>query len=258
MTRPVQRFFDTTADPSKPYAFAALEKRGLKLVQVTIPAAQALTPNLPGLYAYAKWVPEPSRVQILVVGTGEVSPHGSADNLLATGEQERAMKMETAAALTGLLAGPVTAEEATLSSAFEYIYPDDDLRRIWKLRVEFARGTVQHFNVGLLLQERYRAGVGAPGVWKVIQGNDGDYSLIWVSAIGPALDWNDLPETPIPLRALYPDEELFYQFGGNVGVRKKSAAPATGSFSDADRALLQDAAADAKAARKRLEQMLGA
>lgn len=257
MSRPVQRFFDTTADPLKPYTFLTLDKKQLRLASVTIPTAQALSPNLPGLYEYAKWAPEPSRVQIRVVGTGEILPHGSADNLLATREQVEAMRKEVGLCFMGLLTGGVTSEEATLNSSYQYVYPIDEPRRIWRLLVPLAHGATQPFNVGLLLQERYRLGVGAPGAWKLIE-DSGGYSLVWDSAIGPTPDWNDLPETPIPMRTLWADEELFYQFGGNVGVRKKSTAPAVaGGFTDADRSLQQSISADVKAIRGRIAQVFG-
>lgn len=48
-------------------------------------------------------------------------------------------------------------------------------------------------------------------------------------------------EVPVPLRALEPDEELYFQFGGSVAVKNKKlfGQLETGGFTAADRALLQ-------------------
>jgi hypothetical protein len=193
-----------------------------------------------------------------VVQTGKISANGSADNLLSTREQVEAMKQEIIAAFRGLLPGPVSVEEATLNDAYQYVYPVDDPRRIWRLLVPLSNGATQSFNVGLLFQERYRVGVNAPGAWKVIQGAGQRYDLVWDSAIGPTPDWNDLPETPIPMRELYADEEFFPQFGGNVGVRKIVALPApVGGYTEADRVTLQGISFEVKAIRERIVQVFG-
>jgi hypothetical protein len=48
-------------------------------------------------------------------------------------------------------------------------------------------------------------------------------------------------EIPVPLRALYADEELYFQFGGSVAVKNKAlfGQLEAGNFTAADRALLQ-------------------
>lgn len=53
-------------------------------------------------------------------------------------------------------------------------------------------------------------------------------------------------ETPVPLRPLTDNEELFFQFGGTVAVKNKAAfaqLEQLGKFTDQDRALLQAIAA---------------
>lgn len=218
---PVQRCFDTSADPAKPYTFLALNKRGLTLESTTIPGARACVPNLPGTLDYTSWKPAPSRVQIRVVADGRVTPVTNA-NTLSTAVQASRLADELDRTLD--CASSVNLRE--LSASYEYVYPPDDPRRIYDVTLFFAPDNERAYNVGLLLQERYRAGVDAPGKWLLTQ-QDEQNKLIWVPDVEPTYNWNDLPEVAIPMRALHEDEELFYQFGGNVGVRKKvgSAEP---------------------------------
>jgi hypothetical protein len=50
----------------------------------------------------------------------------------------------------------------------------------------------------------------------------------------------DVPEVPVPLRPLEPNEELFFDFGGVVAVKNLALFPALeAGFTSQDRALLQ-------------------
>lgn len=234
--QPIKRWFDTGVTGST-YRMLVLDKKKLELVEITISAVQAEMVNLPGIYEYPAWKPAPSKVRILFVKTGATTSGSPAENL-ATKEQADALVSEVAGAF-GVSVSAVTVSENELGEDFQYLYPADDPRRVYRLLVDLGGGRLRTFLVGRLLQEKYRAGVGATGNW-VRAGNDETANLTWISDIGPTLNWNDLPETPIPMRPLNADEELFYQAMGQVGVRKKTAVPAGGEgFTEADRAVLK-------------------
>jgi hypothetical protein len=130
--------------------------------------------------------------------------------------------------------------EDTLNSAFRYVYPENDPRRVFKITFYSQNGDLT-YNAGLLLNERHRNGIGAPGKWTIaIKPGDEPPTLSWVSEVEPTLDWNTQPETPIPMRPLNSSEELFFQFGGSVGVRRREVpTPGAGDkFMQADRDIL--------------------
>jgi hypothetical protein len=255
---PVKRWADKTADPSKPYAFRVLDKKNLVLVWRSIPGTQAVEFNLPGLYEYPSWKPEPDNVKIRVLATGALI-EGVEVSRLAMKEQADALLKEISSAfsLAGIAANCIVRERVLDGTAFEYVYPADEKRRVWVISVTFGGGEAAEFNAGMLLKEKYRAGVGAPGNWQAA-GTGGGRGVVWVSKIPPVLNWNDLPETPIPLCELRENEELFAQFGGNIGVRsKKPVAPSAGGFTEEDRSVLRAVSSDLKTLGDKLGQILG-
>lgn len=161
---------------------------------MTITNELACSINLPGKFDYPKWVPAPSTVR--VNGPGGPSSGFIAEVYLATKEQ--------ADALAGELGG--TVKEQQLPGVFFYDYPESEPRRVFQIVV--GGKTIY---AGEALARKYKAGVGAPGVWDGFE---------WVSNIDPDVGEHDLrPEIPIPCRDLFPTEQFqTSSFGGLLQI----------------------------------------
>jgi len=93
-------------------------------------------------------------------------------------------------------------------------YPPEEMRRAWSITLQ--TGVVA--NAGILLKDKYKAGVGAPGHWSDLSNPQ------WIAEPQTTVEANLLPETPFPCRDLYPDEAIVQVFMGGWVVQRKQIA----------------------------------
>jgi len=184
---------------------------------------EALNCNMTGRPHFPPYAPAPTQATL---GGYPISPYD-----LSTHEQ--AVQM---AADLGL---PSNVVEQTEREPFVYVYPPDELRRVWEL--PWRNGG--SLNVGQLLRAKNHdfgtgvGGVGAPGSWHIPPPDQTKGDPVWVpnppdtGEVGPSH-----PYVPMPQRALLPNEEFITEgigvmFGG-VGFavhRTDMAQPGMGT-----------------------------
>src|SRR5205814_1895285 len=81
-------------------------------------------------------------------------------------------------------------------------YPSGETRRAWQITLQSGVAA----NVGMLLKEKYKLGVGAPGHWSDLKNPQ------WIAEAQATVEANLLPEVPIPARDLLPDELIAQVF----------------------------------------------
>ncbi|MBV8846582.1 MAG: hypothetical protein JO307_27570 [Bryobacterales bacterium] len=221
-TRLIKSWFDSTVDASNPsniavYKIVAQDQNGhWGLQQLVMPASEAATVNLPGTIVYPPYMIAPT----------QATRAGSGINALYLSLQSDAQEILTEIGGTSLL------DEGN-SPVFPVIYPANEPRRVWDVVLDG-----EPLNVGLLLNQKYEQGVGAPGHWDTSQG-----TAVWVADPPPPTGTNDTrPPRPMPVRNLLPNEQLQTGLMGVGVVRtdlQQSAEAAAGLFTADDRATLK-------------------
>jgi hypothetical protein len=231
--RAPKRWADTSAlagveDPDQAivaYEYFDLNSRTFQKLELT--ARQASLPNLPGKYDYPRFENPPTpAVMIYPNGTEEpLSPY-----MLCHRSEADALARE-------LGASQVVDNGGFNEGPFQIDWRGE-LRRMWLIRL----GQDLH-SAALLLQTKYRDGVGAPGEWLILDSGQ----PTWISHAGETGERDARPEVPIPCRRLFPEEALYLGHPMKVIVYRKDKeseynpglhAPAGGGLTAAQAELL--------------------
>lgn len=225
-SRAPKRWLDTTAVPGQKSTYKTVDVATGQYKTITLPGEVACSLNVPGTHHYAPWVIAP---------TGATRGGGTVNaKYLSTREQAEALAAE--------LGGSVETYDG--GGVFPINYPDSETRRWYQIQT----GNGIAYNVGVLLANKYAAGVDTPGSW----GSDFTGGPAWVSTyVIPHPAESTLPEVPFPMRDLLPGERFIGTLVGIYQVvaagvilpgEKPAPGPVTagGSFADADRKALME------------------
>ena len=191
-SRPIKRWFDPNPKPS--YFVFSDGRFEVFLIADSL----ARTVNLPGVMQYPAYEVKPTPAVTVSTMGGETFPVDPS--YLSTNAEAVSM-----AADLGLPASAVS--ENVLGGPYFIDYRGDD-RRMWM--IERSGGKK---NVGSLLAQRNRNGVGSPGRWDVSGAEP-----VWVTEVRETGEGDDRPETPVPVRPLNADEKLRNTLAGWVIV----------------------------------------
>ncbi len=221
-SRPIKSWFDSTVDTSHPENVAIYRVLGLdasnqwSMRQLVLTAQEAATVNLAGAVQYPAYKPAPTDA---TRGGGGINP--------------LYMSLESdARQLMAELGGANLGDEGN-SAVFPVTYPAGEPRRLWYFMYQG-----HPMNVGALIYNRNKNGIGSPGKWDFKTGEP-----VWVpDPPGPTGLDDTRPPRELPLRDLLPNERLETGPMGVHVVRTDLVAQAAadaGLFTAADRALLQ-------------------
>lgn len=215
---PMKRWSIPTATESMTLGYWEFPVNGAPLyVQKTYTPTELKAVNLPGTFEYPKYVIAPSGAYTLQ--GPDLQPAGIGEDWLSTRSQAEAM----ADALRALGWSVTGITENTLSGIFTIQYRPEETRRVWELEVGNGGGSR---NVGKLVEERNKAGVGAPGKWTTPGESS---SPIWHSLVPQSGDLL-AGEVPIPQRELYPNEKWVQNlFSGWQIARTDKEQPGSGT-----------------------------
>lgn len=193
-SRPRKPWADTSAlagekGPGALVEYTYFDAGSREFRTMTLPAREAATPNLPGRYIYPEYVIAPTPAVI-------VNPDGVEDSLSPRMLCHRAEAEELAREL-----GAQSVVESAFSAAGPFrIDWRGEQRRTWMIRLGDSL-----FGAALLLQRKYRDGVGAPGEWTAGAGNQ----PVWITRQPETGERDARPEVPIPCRPLAANEALY-------------------------------------------------
>ncbi|HXP83541.1 MAG TPA: hypothetical protein VN841_02405 [Bryobacteraceae bacterium] len=258
--QPVKRWAVTGlsgSDPGAQYTFnyLGLDSSGNPaLLTMTIPAAVALSLNMPGRVAfpsYTAWLagraPAKGTVQYNFFGTDLVNPMDVS--MLFTPDEASSLASELSLQLGMVFtAVPLTSPDGNATAV--YNYDPADPRRIYDIQVAVAPGKDQMFAMGGatgLFALRSSVGVGAPGTWSWTLNTDGKTANYaagprWTASV-PADGGTEAREYPVPVRALVsPPEKLVALLGNVVAVERTDlqAQASMGGLTDSQAAALSD------------------
>ncbi len=217
-TRVDKYWFDSTIDPTQVVnaTYTIVDIGSASLQQMTMPATEACTVNIPGVFTYPAYVVAPTDA---TKGGAPVVPSWFS-------LQSQALALMAFFGGSNLVDGGITPVNPI-------IYPADEPRRMWNFTLNGVP-----INAGMLMFSEYAHGVGAPGKWDLSSG-----SPVWIPAPSPATGLDDIrPPRPIPVRPLLPGEQLIASplgLGGVTVVRTDMPAELGGGYTVADRALMQ-------------------
>ncbi len=205
-TRPRKPWADTSvlkgvSDPDNThveYDYFDYSSRTFKKMRLTV--REASTPNLPGDYIYPAYVVSPTPAVIINPDGGEST--FNARMLCYRIEAEQ---------LAGEL-GAVSVVENTFDGVQFRVDWRGEQRRIWVLRIGGS-----YYSAALLLQRKYRNGVGYPGRW----GFEDNGQPIWMLEPPDTGIKDPRPEVPVPCRPLDPKEALYLGHPMKVIVYRK-------------------------------------
>ncbi|MCW5982456.1 MAG: hypothetical protein KIT09_30495 [Bryobacteraceae bacterium] len=191
--RRIKRWADTTAlegvdDPDThivQYDYFDPVTRSFQKLAIT--AREAAAPNLPGKYAYPKYVVAPTPA-VVVGPDGKTQPLSPA--ILCSRAEAQALAAE-------LGASNVVEQSSFVTGPFGIDWRGET-RRQWLIGI----GSDYH-SAAALLQAKYKDGIGAPGEWVTTPGGPR-----WVSHAQDTGEQDPRPEIPIPCRRLFPQEAL--------------------------------------------------
>lgn len=220
--RPIKTWFDSTVDTSSPtnvalYKTIARDHENKWAVrQLVLPAREAATVNLPGAVTY------PERV---IPPTTATRGGGGITALYMSLESEAKALMEE-------MGGTDLGDEGD-TAVFPVIYPPEEPRRLWYF---LYKG--RPVNVGALLYNRNKKGIGSPGKWEFSSGIP-----VWVPDPEPPTGIGDpRPPVAMPVRDLLPTEKLQTGLMG-IGIARvdlgQDVKHMAGQFTEQDRATLQ-------------------
>lgn len=212
--RRIKRWFDTSVleglegDPArKTVRYDVFDPVAGTLVPLEISAEEASRPNLPGALSYPKHQVAPTRAVVRSAVTGEEWPLNPA--LLCEHFEAAALAREL-----GLTPGSVG--ETVFGGAFFSYRWNGETRRPWV--IHWGDAPLQ---AALLIAERNRHGVGAPGHW-----DKTGREPVWIpEAQGDTGERDPRPEIPVPVRRLLPGENFRQAFGGVWMVVRTDLTP---------------------------------
>src|SRR5215831_12044836 len=158
-SRLIKSWFDSTVDLSDPgnvvvYKILGQDQNGnWTLKQTVMPTVEAATVNLPGTISFPTYVVSPT----------QATRGNSTINALFL-----SLDSEAQALMTEIGASSVIDEGNT--AVFPVVYPPNEPRRTWDVVFQG-----QPLNVGMLLNNKYAKGIGAPGHWDTSHGD-----AVWV------------------------------------------------------------------------------
>ena len=213
-TRPEQNWFDSTAA-----AFPATLEMSYwqiqltpsvdgstapaQVVPLTIPAAQAATPNVPGVVTYPPYIVAPTTA---MSGPALVTP-----TVLSDYSDALALAVALGLPASAVIAGPALTWNGETRGDWMIVLP----------------GNPNPYYVGSLIAIQYANGIGWPGTWSVRNSGTVNAEADWTPVpTGPdGISNPPTSTTPIPIRALLPNEKLVPAgLGGGVMVARTDLA----------------------------------
>jgi hypothetical protein len=213
--RRIQRWADSRAanrPPSEMYVYYIHEQQpgGVQLRQLMITNAEACKINLPGAYVYPMPVVKPSGAWNAItneqgeeVGKNVITPQALSDRF-------DALKLIEELRRDGITvdSSPV---EASGSGVYAVRYDLGETRRVWNVVIN---GGGQ--NAGLLLEQRNKQGIGAPGKWVSAMFGGG---VVWQPMPVETALLDTRPPVPAPMRELL-SNEAYRVAGFSVGIKR--------------------------------------
>lgn len=218
--KPAKTWFDTTVT-TPTVTYNTLDLNTLKNISLVLKKEDAAAVNLPGAYRYTPWIVRPS--ECLSETTNAPLPPSPINVALLSTRQEA----EQIAAEVGGTVSLATSPGGSMD-AFRVACPANETRNVWEVQWKGSR-----IPVGFLLGQKYRRGVGAPGSWDL----SGTETPVWVP-VEPVVTSSNYAR--VPVRALLPNEKFSQTPFGVYIVRTDLEGQGTGSFTDADRAKLDE------------------
>jgi len=195
-TRPRKHWADPGAldgvkDPANAmveYDYFDNNSRSFKKLKIS--AREAATPNLPGAYVFPKYIVAPTKAVIVSATDGVENAFNP--RLLCNRSEALQLAREI---------GGDSVIENTYSPAGPYrIEWRGEQRRMWLIR---KNGN--YYGAALLLERKYKNGVGAPGDWVVRDDGAPD----WIPRQVETGKHDPRPPVPVPSRTLAPNEALY-------------------------------------------------
>ena len=186
--RRIKRWIDPEGmdggDPRKMLTYSYWDAAARQFKQFGVTAGRAVTVNLPGAYAYAKYEIPPTQA------TMYNQPLNA--KILCYEVSAKALAQEL---------GGVAVKSDSFSMGQYQIDWRGETRRIWHI----ALGA-ELFNAGSLLEKRHRDGVDAPGRWEFAANSQ----PVWTSVRDDTGEQDARPEIPMPSRVLNENEALHH------------------------------------------------
>lgn len=183
----IKRWADSTAalmDPLRSIEYLAMRRNGqgqMEFAKFLISAADAAVFNLPGAYAYEKYIVKPTTAFVQ-------EPNGTRtpinpDFLSSPGD---------ASIFAHEIGADEEPKEEALTGPFVYYYPPEELRRPYT--VKFKGTPIQ---VSFFLKQQNERGIGSPGRWDLT-----GPAPIWITAVPDTGAMDNRPEIEMPVRPL--------------------------------------------------------
>jgi hypothetical protein len=232
-SKPIKTWFDSSVAgrlPGEVVTYSVVRKvEGQAAYAVSpfaITAEDAARVNLPGAYRYPAYVP--ADTPAMAGGQRAINPV-----FLTERAEAEALGRELGLSVVEIPIPVLPIHELAWNG---------ETRRQWALALPNGKRAV----AGLLLQQKYAGGIGAPGFWKF---NAQGYP-IW-EPIHPITSNPNAKVMPLPVRGLLPNERLIADIFGPAVVRTDLEAPGPAGSDEAWKALVT-------AALGRIEQKLNA
>jgi len=185
----IKRWADSTAAklngyPNQSVDYLAMRRNAqgqMEFGTFTLSAAEAAAFNLPGAYAYEKYIVKPT-------GAFVQEPNGTKtpinpDYLSSPGD---------ASILAHEIGADEEPKEEYLTGPFQYYWPAEETRRPYS--VKFKGTPIQ---ASFLLKQQNERGIGSPGRWDLT-----GPAPIWITAVPDTGVMDTRPEIEMPARAL--------------------------------------------------------
>ena len=211
-------WFDSTVDASVTanVTYTVVNASLATLQQLVIPATEAATVNIPGVFTYPPYVISPTS-----------ATKGGAPVVASW------LSLQSQAQAFMALFGGSNLVDAGITPINPIVYPADEPRRMWNFTVHGIP-----INAGMLLASEYSHGIGSPGQWDLSSG-----SPVWIAAPPAPTGLDDIrTPRPVPIRSLLPGEQLIASplgLGGVTVVRTDVPPELGGGYTVADRILMQ-------------------
>lgn len=213
--RRIKRWFDTSvlegleADPAEArVSYRVFDSSTGRIQEIQMTALEASTPNLPGQYAYPKFMVAPTLAVMRSVVDGSEAP------LNPSYLCERTEAVQIARELG---VEEIAVRETEFGGPWRVAW-NGESRRLWTVS---WRG--ERLQASALLAQKHSAGIGAPGRWET-----GGAEPVWIPEVAVETgEMDPRPEVPIPIRELLPFEELQQVFGGIWTVVRNDLRPRT-------------------------------
>jgi hypothetical protein len=216
--KPVKTWFDLTVK-TPTITYSTLNLNTLQFINLTLTKEEAASLNLPGEYRYEKYVVEPSDCLVSFPGF-PIPPAPINPTFLTT----RVVAEELAKEMGGTVADAFSVG-GTFSG--RQLVCQTDKRNVWEIVLGQKRVVA-----GILYEQKNRNGIGYPGTWD-LTGEEPNWKPAQVITTS-----TNVMRTPV--RQLYPGETFSRTPFGVYLNRSDVPVPGSGSFTEADRKMLEE------------------